>query len=213
MFDSWPEGLLSASAVTIQKKVFVFGGFTGQTVSSLLELTLPTDLCASITNKSLCVAAPACNWCEVSLINEGAGNTSRTLMSACFALSSPVPVLCKPQPNVTRISFQNGSLCDVAASRSRRCSSFQTCGACLVTYPGESGSVTVCKWCDGCSRGGKCLELNESCGVSNPCSGEIQLVKTEASLCLYGTGCEKDGNCPALCGVQRNCTLCLRSGG
>ena len=136
---SWPEGLLSASAVVLLDKMLVFGGFVDQTSSGLLQLTLPSNLCASLPNKELCVSATACSWCEVSAVSASGAANDTTVPShgACFAVSTPVPPLCTPQPNVSVASFKNGSSCDVAAARSRNCSSYYTCSACLVAYPGK----------------------------------------------------------------------------
>lgn len=106
LLGSKPGGLLSAAAIPVTDKVYIFGGFNGQTQASLFRLTLPSNLCQAITSQEKCVAAPTCSWCKVYSIMQQ-GNTTvnvATNQSACYSVSSSVPGICQAEPNVTQAS-------------------------------------------------------------------------------------------------------------
>lgn len=98
-----PGGLLSAAAVEISSKVYLFGGFDGQAQATLLRLTVPADLCQGINSKEDCTAVRTCSWCEVYNVTQGGNDTLATNKSACYSVTSPVPAICHAKPNVTQV--------------------------------------------------------------------------------------------------------------
>ena len=105
LLGSKPGGLLSAAAVTVLDKVYIYGGFKGRTQATMFRLTLPSDLCQALTSKEKCVAVPMCNWCDVhNVTHQGNITLIPTNQSACFSVMSSVPATCHPKPNVTQVS-------------------------------------------------------------------------------------------------------------
>ena len=102
-----PRGLLSAAAVEISSKVYVFGGFDGQTKATLFRLSLPADLCRSINSKEDCTAVRTCSWCDVYNVTQGGNDSLATNKNACFSVTSPVPAICRAEPNVTQVKLRN----------------------------------------------------------------------------------------------------------
>lgn len=98
-----PGGLLSAAAVEISSKMYLFGGFDGETQATLFRLSLPTDLCRSINTNEDCTAVRTCSWCDVYNVTQGGNDTLTTYKSACFSVTSPVPAICHVEPNVTQV--------------------------------------------------------------------------------------------------------------
>ena len=105
MLGSKPGGLLSAAAVAISDKVYMFGGFDGQTQGLMFRFTLPTDLCQGVTSKEDCTAVKTCSWCEVHNVTQGGNVTVATNKSACYSVTSPLPALCHAEANVTQVNF------------------------------------------------------------------------------------------------------------
>lgn len=107
LLGSKPEGVLSAAAVNILNKVFLFGGFDGQTQGTLFRLTLPADLCHGITSRDECNAVKTCSWCEVHNVTQGGNVTIATNKSACYSVTSPAPAICHAEPNVTQVHAES----------------------------------------------------------------------------------------------------------
>ena len=97
---------MSAAAIPVTDKVYIFGGFNGQTQATLFRLSLPLDLCQALTSQEKCVAAPTCSWCKVYNITQQRNTTVNipTNQSACYSVMSSVPGICQAEPNVTEAS-------------------------------------------------------------------------------------------------------------
>lgn len=103
LLGSKPGRRLSAVTVQISDKVYLFGGFDGQTQATLFRLTLPSDLCHGMTSKEDCTAVKTCSWCEVYNVTQGGNVTIATNKSACYSVTSPLPAICHAEPNVTQV--------------------------------------------------------------------------------------------------------------
>ncbi|KAJ7326013.1 Multiple epidermal growth factor-like domains protein 8 [Desmophyllum pertusum] len=194
-----PGGLLSAAAVKASDKVYLFGGFDGQTHSTLFRLTLPVDLCHGITTKENCTAIKTCSWCEVYNVTQGGNDTISTNKSACYSVTSPLPAICHAEPIVTQVVFHNGTDCSAPADRT--CGSFYSCSTCLASFP-YAGS-RPCKWCVRCGTGGKCIKTSQNCDQVHPCGGTRQNQQLSSDKCLANK-CEAT-SCSACLGLNNQC--------
>ena len=86
-------------------KMYLFGGFNGQSEAAMFRLTLPEDLCRAITFKNDCTALTGCSWCEVHSITQEGNATITTNQSSCYSVTSQVPMLCRSGPNVTKVTL------------------------------------------------------------------------------------------------------------
>ncbi|XP_078380393.1 multiple epidermal growth factor-like domains protein 8 isoform X1 [Oculina patagonica] len=200
LLGSKPGGLLSAAAIQISGKVFLFGGFDGQTQATLSRLTLPSDLCHGMTSKQDCTAVKTCSWCEVYNVTQGGNVTIATNKSACYSVTSPLPAVCHVEPNVTQVVHHNGTDCSGPADRT--CGTFYSCSTCLASFPYPS-SKPSCKWCFGCRTGGKCIKPSENCNQVHPCQNQTQVTPITSDDC-NGNSCEAT-TCSTCLGLNNNC--------
>ena len=223
-----PGGLLSAAAVEISSKIYLFGGFDGQTQATLFRLSLPTDLCRSINSKDDCTAVRSCSWCDVYNVTQGGNDTLAINKSACFSVTSPVPAICHAEPNVTQVKLsklKNNVMCpavsqwitcslfccqfqvvffngtDCSEPSDRACGTFSSCTTCLASFPYTSLNPN-CGWCVGCREGGKCVKSSESCNVVHPC-GAAQRKLLKSNRC-FPNNCEAT-TCLACLGLESKC--------
>lgn len=224
LLGSKPGGLLAAAGVSVGNRVYIFGGFNGQTQAAMSQLTLPSDLCQAITSKEKCVAVKICSWCEVLNVTQGGNISMPTNQTACFLTGSSVPVTCHAEPNASWVVFNNSSDCSMPSKLP--CDSFYSCSACLASFP-FSELRQQCQWCVGCPHNGECISR------SGACHSSCQLPLRSSTSCVsdqshyYEWNCFRHSlaqqanitiksppdNCPQLCSTHTNCTSCLSSKG
>ena len=82
------------------------------------------------------------------------------------------------------------------------CSSFFSCSTCLAS-PVHSNLNPSCKWCVGCSTGGKCIGLSDDCNQAHPCARATQQEQLNSDFCVPNN-CETT-SCSACIGLQNQC--------
>nr|KAG5710511.1 hypothetical protein BaRGS_013157 [Batillaria attramentaria] len=203
-------------AVLDGSHIYMFGGFEGTTLSTLSRLTLPDDICATITDPFLCTNIIGCLVC----------NTTTALK--CYSADKPKPENCGSQGSVA------DKQCNVMWHQRRPCYRYTTCSQCLSTYP-QFKSANLQPDCPlkehNITKVQDCFEFlcpASDCQMCGQLTKQCEIGRFYNKVPIYNWTCVTrqlrpitapqfegypPGTCPARCYTHTNCKDCLMSHG
>ncbi|GAB6023337.1 hypothetical protein CHUAL_008138 [Chamberlinius hualienensis] len=181
---------LGSAAVATDKGIYIYGGFIGTSVGTLMRINMPHDICHLYKTRSTCHLKHGCSFCSIYQV-DGFNK------SFCYSNKFDIPDSCL-KPNGTS-ELSSGVACKRDLLESRNCYQYNTCTECLATWPTHSDAKNVCQWCSYCGRcikvGGSCEE-EKNCSIKNPV--RIRNVEHCRERLCGASDCEKCrdiGNC------------------
>nr|XP_006816134.1 PREDICTED: multiple epidermal growth factor-like domains protein 8-like [Saccoglossus kowalevskii] len=164
---------VSSAAVAIGNDIYIMGGFNGITHGTLVQLTLPDDLCTLHSTTIGCLQSHGCSACVSS-------NTT-----ACFSNALSQPPSCEDEIA--------GVYCNRETIENRECEMLSTCSECLSPYPVYPDADLQCQWCYSCPVG-RCIDKDLSCQIEHNCDKDQQALKNIEScpeLICEASDCNK----------------------
>ncbi|EDS32341.1 laminin subunit gamma-3 [Culex quinquefasciatus] len=214
-------GQIYAQAMTQDPEYDAFyavGGWDGSSYSRVIKINIPADLCDLWSgSKYICRQYMGCSFCAIKTMDE--------YTSHCYAYGNSD--ICDAQNGT--LSFNNGAPCDDDWLSKRNCSSFDSCGTCLATYPFHTEAQPACQWCPTCGGHGKCMPFESNSTSTIDSCPMVSCVASDCESCNAMPNCtwtlsgkyykcqfrnDTDGNrkpsiCPMSCHTHTSCSTCL----
>ena len=185
----------AAAVIASGGQLILSGGLSrGRLPDTLITLSLPGDFCRLFdNNEEDCLSLPGCTVCAKKQGNH--------MQKNCTSASNSTVM----QDRCTQLYRNFGRRCDAAwlNQGNRHCGSYQNCGECLATFPGQEDDVFMpaprCQWCEGCDQGGRCIPRDRECNRVRRCYS-------------HQVGVLRSSHCPELdaCAVP-DCAKCAQA--
>ncbi|XP_058056317.1 multiple epidermal growth factor-like domains protein 8 [Anopheles bellator] len=143
--------------------IYVVAGWDGSNHCRVTRINLPEDVCELWSgSKYFCRQYAGCSFCSVK------SAAPEDCLSHCYSVGQGAP-LCEGYNGT--ISFNSGTACDGEWIGRRTCGAFQSCSACLASYPWHGEKESPCKWCADCApKPGACIPRAADCSAQKLCS-------------------------------------------
>ncbi|MPC59517.1 Multiple epidermal growth factor-like domains protein 8 [Portunus trituberculatus] len=155
-----PSVATAAAATAAPPAIYLFGGYNGTALGSLLQVWVPPDLCALNANQSQCKSVMGCASCVV--VGRDSANAS-----LCYSNAGEEPSLCRA---ATEKQVVVGVPCAASPRHDPTCEQRESCAACLGEWPPRSDAQQRCQWCHSLARG-RCVPRDADCPREEVCGG------------------------------------------